>query len=153
VHPSSMALMADFRDRYLAEMRGCTVLDVGCRVVKKQSCSYRELFGDYHYTGMDIVPGRNVDIVGYKGLGVYDVLISGQVMEHVRRPWEWLASLRSHFRRYVCIIAPNTWKEHRYPIDTYRYFPDGMRDLFDYAGIEPVEIRRVGPDTIGIGTQ
>ena len=143
--------MADFRDRYLGDLKGCTVLDVGAMIVKGQQMSYRELFGDYSYTGMDVAAGKNVDIVGYDGLEMYDVVISGQAMEHVRRPWEWLKRLASLYREYICIIAPNTWGEHRYPIDTYRYFPDGMRDLFDYAGIMPVEVRAVGKDTIGIG--
>lgn len=152
MHNSSMRLMADFRDRYLGDLKGCTVLDVGAMIpLGGRRLSYRELFGDYRYTGMDVAPGENVDIVGYEGLGKYDVVISGQVMEHVCRPWEWLKSLVNHYRYYICIIAPNTWKEHKYPIDTYRYFPDGMRDLFDYAGIIPVEIRAVGWDTIGIG--
>jgi hypothetical protein len=100
---------------------------------------------------MDVEPGRNVDIVGYEGLGVYDVVISGQVMEHVPHPWEWLTDLAKLYRRYICIIAPNTWPEHRWPLDTYRYYPDGMRALFEYAGIPEVEIRRAGFDTIGIG--
>ena len=151
MHKDSMRLMADFRDRYLGGLKGCTVLDVGAMQVQGDRKSYRQLFGDYRYTGMDIAPGKNVDIVGYDGLGMYDVVISGQVMEHVCRPWEWLKLLASLYRDYICIIAPNTWKEHRYPLDTYRYFPDGMRDLFDYAGITPVEIRAVGHDTIGIG--
>ena len=146
-----MRLMADFRDRYLGDLKGCTVLDVGAMIVRGQHKSYRQLFGDYRYAGMDIASGKNVDIVGYDGLGKYDVVISGQVMEHVRRPWEWLKVLAGLYREYICIIAPNTLHEHRYPIDTYRYFPDGMRDLFDYAGITPVEIRKVGPDTIGVG--
>ena len=153
MHESSIRLMADFRDRYLGDMRGCSVLDVGARNVKQQGASYRDLFAGYAYTGMDVVAGENVDVVGYEGLGEYDVLISGQVMEHVRRPWEWLAQLKPHFRRYICIIAPNTWHEHRYPLDTYRYYPDWMRDLFDYAQITAVEVRRVGRDTIGIGTK
>jgi len=152
MHASSMTLMADFRDRYLSGMQGCSILDVGARMSKKQSCSYRDLLGDYAYTAMDIEPGPNVDIVGYERLGVYDVVISGQVMEHVLRPWDWLKNLVQYYRAYICIIAPNKWKEHRYPIDTYRYFPDGMRDLFDYAGIVPVEVRRFGVNTIGIGT-
>ena len=146
-----MCLMADFRDRYLGDLKGCTVLDVGAMQVQGGRMSYRQLFGDYRYTGMDIAPGKNVDIVGYDGLGMYDVVISGQVMEHVCRPWEWLKTLTSLYRDYICIIAPNTWEEHRHPLDTYRYFPDGMQDLFDYAGIVPVEIRAVGHDTIGIG--
>ena len=151
MHKSSMCLMTDFRDRYLGDLKGCTILDVGAREVRGQRLSYRRLFGDYRYTGMDIVAGKNVDIVGYDGLGVYDVVISGQVMEHVCRPWEWLKVLTGLYREYICIIAPNTWKRHGYPLDTYRYFPDGMRDLFDYAGITPIEVRAVGRDTIGIG--
>ena len=151
MHQSSMRLMADFRDRYLGGLQGCTVLDVGAMIVRGQRLSYRELYGDSCYTGMDVAPGRNVDIVGYEGLGKYDVVISGQVMEHVRRPWEWLKMLAGLYREYLCIIAPNTWHEHKYPLDTYRYFPDGMRDLFDYAGITVVEVRAVRRDTIGIG--
>lgn len=146
-------MMRYFRDRYLSEMRGCTVLDVGARSSKRQR-TYRRLFSGYSYFGMDVIPGRNVDIVGFENVaGVFDVVISGQAMEHVRRPWEWLTRLRTYFSTFICIIAPNTWKEHRHPIDTYRYFPDGMRDLFDYAGIVAVEIRRSGQDTLGVGTQ
>jgi hypothetical protein len=151
VHAQSMRLMVGFRDRYLCEMRGCSVLDVGSRRVGSQDC-YRRLFAAYQYTGMDIVSGDNVDVVGYGDLGIYDVVISGQVMEHVTRPWEWLKRLSGLFTRYICIIAPNTWHEHRYPIDTYRYWPDGMRDLFEYAGIAPVEVWAEERDTIGIGT-
>jgi hypothetical protein len=152
MHESSMRLMAEFRDNYLADMEGCSVLDVGAAMVAGQQVSYRQLFWRYEYTGMDIIPGRNVDIVGYAGLeDAYDVVISGQVMEHVKRPWLWLSDLSRRFRRYICIIAPNRWPEHRYPIDTYRYYPDGMRDLFEAAGIVPLEIKRVNVDTIGIG--
>jgi hypothetical protein len=152
MHGSSMRLMAEFRDKYLSDMTGCTVLDVGAAMVGGQEASYRQLFRRYEYTGMDIVPGRGVDVVGYAGLAdAYDVVISGQVMEHVKRPWMWLSDLSRLFRRYICIIAPNRWPEHRYPVDTYRYYPDGMRDLFEYAGIVPLEVRRVGVDTIGVG--
>ena len=151
MHRNSMRLMADFRDRYLNDSKGCTVLDVGSMQGKKEARSYRQLFGDYRYIGMDVVAGKNVDIVGYNGLEIYDVVISGQVMEHVLRPWEWLKALAGVYRHYICIIAPNTWEEHKYPLDTYRYFPDGMRDLFNYAGITSVEVRKSGPDTIGIG--
>jgi len=152
VHPSSMELMADFRDRYLGGMKGCTVLDVGAARINVQP-TYRDLFGEYEYTGMDVVEGYGVDVVGYEGLGTYDVVISGQAMEHIARPWEWLTTLGGLYRSHICIIAPNTFEEHRYPIDCYRFFPDGMRALFEYAGIVPLEIRMVGIDTIGIGAK
>jgi len=147
-----MKLMEYFRDRYLADMKGCSILDVGSMKVIKQTQCYRDLFEDYKYEGMDLAPGPNVDIVGYDFIKkVYDVVISGQTMEHVKHPWDWLKNLTQYFKKYICIIAPNTIKEHRYPIDTYRYYPDGMRDLFDYAEITAIEIFKAGNDTIGIG--
>jgi hypothetical protein len=155
VHPNSMRLMEYFRDKYLSDKKSATVLDVGAMVVaRKNKTSYRTIFEpDYHYVGMDVEPGRNVDIVGYDSITTaYDVVISGQTMEHVKRPWEWLSNLTKYFEHYICVIAPHTWKEHKYPIDTYRYFPDGMRDLFEYAGIAELEIMKSENDTIGIGT-
>jgi len=155
MHENSMKLMRGFRETYIATSARLTILDVGSRLVKGQKDTYREIFEpEYDYMGMDIVPGNNVDIVGFENITrVYDIVISGQVMEHVNRPWEWLKNLKQYFKMYICIIVPNRSHEHRYPIDTYRYFPDGMRDLFDYAGIIPAEIRRAGNDTIGVGKQ
>lgn len=156
MHNNSMKLMTYFRDKYLSEMKRATILDVGSMLqlgAGKQK-TYKELFEkDFNYIGMDIEPGSNVDIVGYHSIiEKYDVVISGQVMEHVNRPWEWLKNLTNFFNKYICIIVPNTWDEHRFPIDTYRYFPDGMKDLFEYAGIKELEIFRDYCDTIGIGT-
>lgn len=151
VHESSMALMESFRDKYLSDMRGCSILDVGAFQVEGDP-TYRELFADYEYAGMDVVPGPNVNLVGYESIHcVYDVVISGQVMEHVKRPWDWLKSLTQYYQWYICVIAPHSWKEHKHPFDTYRYFPDGMRDLFEYAGIREVSITRSKYDTMGIG--
>uniref|UniRef100_A0A6M3LH75 Putative methyltransferase n=1 Tax=viral metagenome TaxID=1070528 RepID=A0A6M3LH75_9ZZZZ len=134
-------------------MVGCTVLDVGSRQVSGKGglLCYRPLFKDYDYVGMDIVAGDNVDIVGYDALQQYDVVISGQVMEHVKQPWEWLKTLKQLFKKYLCIITPHTARIHRYPYDTYRYFPDGMRDLFEWAGIQEEDIWMGEKDTVGIG--
>jgi hypothetical protein len=152
MHPNSMKQMELFRDNYLQHMKGCTVLDVGSMDVEGGHSNYREMFFEYEYIGMDIVPGPNVDLVGWHNVTeVYDVVISGQTMEHVKRPWEWLKNLEKHFKKYICIIAPWKWKEHRYPFDTYRYLPDGMRDLFEYVGIEEISIYKSDNDTVGIG--
>lgn len=144
--------MRYFRDKYLVDIPNATIVDVGARRVRRSHKTYRGLFPfPFQYSGMDIEAGLNVDIVGYENITKHDVLISGQVMEHVKKPWEWLDSLKEYFTQYICIIAPNTWQEHRYPIDTYRYYPDGMRDLFEYAGIDILEIFKNNKDTIGIG--
>lgn len=144
-----MNLMKYFRDKYLSDIKGSSILDVGSLNVNG---SYCKLFRDYNYTGMDIVKGPNVDVVGYENIKTkFDIVVSGQVMEHVKQPWEWLKNLAKFHKKYICIIAPNKEKYHPYPIDTYRYFPDGMRDLFDYANIKEIEIFINKYDTIGIG--
>jgi len=154
MHPNSMILMERFRDDYLLSMKGASILDIGSRRFSKHATYKKLFFKDYNYTGMDLEPGPNVDIVGYENIvDMYDVVISGQVMEHIARPWEWLKSLRKYYLKYICIIAPNSHVEHRFPIDTYRYFPDGMRDLFDYAGIKVIEVYRSKGDTVGIGSK
>jgi len=162
MHQSSFVLMRDgFIKKWLCP--GCgsklKIIDIGSLDVNG---SYRPLFDrpNWHYTGMDIKPGKNVDIVGWENIPVreYDVLISGQVWEHVKRPWDLLKKATTYIKTggWICIIVPHTCHEHRYPIDTYRYFPDGLRDLFEYAEINIVEVYR-NPipktiDTIGIGT-
>jgi hypothetical protein len=153
MHQGSFDLMKRFIDTYLTEMRGCAVLDIGSRRVAGRGgvLCYRSLFEDYDYVGMDIEAGDNVDIVGYDTLKQYDVVISGQVMEHVKQPWEWLKTLKPLFKTYLCIIAPHTFRLHRHPYDTYRYFPDGMRDLFEWAGIQEEDIWLGEHDTVGIG--
>lgn len=155
MHEESMINMVRFRDKYLADKKGVSILDIGAACVVPYQPTYRQIFeADYRYFGFDIEPCKNVDVVGYENItDVYDVLISGQVLEHIKRPWEWLKALVKYFSLYICIIAPNTHREHRYPLDTYRYYPDGMRDLFEYAGIKEVEIYKYKKDTIGIGTK
>ena len=138
----TMELMRDFKDKYLSDMKSASILDVGSRRVRRQTLDHSQIFSaDYDYTGMDIVDGPNVDIVGHENITKkYDVVISGNVMEHVERPWEWMVTLTTYFTKYICIIAPWQWREHRHPIDTFRYMPDGMRSLFNYAGIKVLEI-------------
>lgn len=154
MHPSSMEAMNMFLCLYLDKNQTYSILDVGSFDVNG---TYKELIPNeslWKYTGMDIVPGNNVDIVGWDNIKYkYDVIISGQTLEHVKRPWDWLLNLVSHLKEngIVCIIAPHTFPEHRYPIDTYRYYPDGMRDLFEYAGIKELQIYKNVKDTIGIG--
>lgn len=154
MHRESMMLMRYFRNRYVLRRKTIlTVLDVGSMDVQVTSQgTYRDIFRRSIYTGMDIIEGKNVDIVGYENITKrYDIVISGQVMEHVSRPWEWLKNLAGYYKKYICIIAPHAFGEHRYPLDAYRFLPDGMRDLFEYAGIKEIEILKGRYDTMGIG--
>jgi hypothetical protein len=145
--------MRYFRNKYTDKTM--TILEIGAKNVQRMISRRkmnRALFWGYNYTGMDIEPGKHIDIVGYENITKqYDVVISGQTMEHVNHPWDWLKNLTNYYTQYICIIAPHRWGEHRFPLDTYRYFPDGMRDLFEYAGIKEIEILKGRYDTMGIG--
>lgn len=155
MHDNSMKLMKYFADKYVDKANKLSVLDIGSKQYNNQ-CTYRELFVSYSckYTGMDIVSGPNVDVVGYENINkVHDIVVSGQVLEHVKHPWEVLKSWTGYFKLYICIIVPNRLKAHAYPIDTYRYLTDGLIDLFEYADIVPLEVFMKGRDTIGIGTK
>jgi len=146
-----------FVNKYLDRAFPLRVLDVGSYDVNG---TYRDLFKPpYIYTGTDIEAGPNVDIVGWENVPdrSFDLVISGQVMEHVERPWEWIKQVRETVIHggLICIIVPHVQKEHKYPLDCYRFFPDGMKALFNYADIEimecyknPIQNTR---DTIGIG--
>jgi SAM-dependent methyltransferase len=151
MHQSSYQKMQDFRDRYLGgEMRArsLAVLDVGAMDVNG---SYREIFAlpGWKYTGADLAAGRNVDIVlrhPYSFAPVagnsLDVVVSGQALEHME--WFWLFFLEV-FRclkpgGLACIIAPAGGYEHRYPVDCWRFYPDGMAAAARFARLEMLEV-------------
>lgn len=68
----------------------------------------------------------------------FDVVLSGQVIEHVRRPWRWLAECARVTRPggKVITICPVSWPYHEAPIDCWRMYPEGLRALYEEAGLE-----------------
>lgn len=148
MHQSSFVKMKIFAEEVL-ERHGSspiTVCDVGSLDVNG---TYRSLFNrpSVTYVGLDLSAGPGVDVVledHYKWPQLadasVDVVISGQAFEHIEYPWltmlEISRVLKSGGR--ACIIAPAAGPEHRYPVDCWRIYPDGMRALARYAGLEVV---------------
>jgi hypothetical protein len=98
MHQSSFDKMEAFRDGYLAEYRNTPleILDIGSQVATRRQLNYRPLFdaAGWRYTGMDIEPGENVDVVvrnpyDWKEIASesFDVVVSGQTLEHVKFFW------------------------------------------------------------------
>jgi len=127
--------------------RHLDILDIGSMDVNG---SYRSLFSrrSWRYVGADIQSGANVDIVlgdHYRWRQIrsdsYDVVVSGQAFEHI--PFFWLTM--QEIARVLkpgglcCIVAPSEGPEHRYPQDCWRFLPDGMRALADFAGLDVLE--------------
>ena len=154
MHKSSMELMTAFSQKYVKP--GSRVLDVGS--MNKNGC-YRDLFTECEYHGLDMEKGNNVHIVSVDPYiwpinnEVYDVVISGQCMEHVPQPWVWIKEIARVVRKdgLVIIIAPWQWKPHYYPLDCWRVLPDGMKGLFKYAGIDIIETDMKDNDCYAVG--
>lgn len=68
----------------------------------------------------------------------YDVVLSGQVVEHVRMPWRWIRELVRVTRPggLVATIAPVSWPYHEAPVDCWRIYPEGLRALYEEGGLE-----------------
>lgn len=145
MHDSSYAKMAQFVDKYLDPDKTLKVLDVGSHGL---TGSYRDIFKQFEYVGCDIVPGPNVDFVVNGPYEIqspsetYDVVISGQAMEHVEYPWVWIMELSRVLKNggLMCIIAPGSGPLHDVK-DYWRFHPDGMEAIAKWAGLTVLETR------------
>ena len=106
-----------------------SVLDVGARIAEINQPTYKTIIEakGWNYTGMDIEKGLNVDVVcesPYKFPledNSVDIVISGQVFEHIEFPWETIKEIYRVLRKdgIAVIIAPSSGAEHRYPFDCF----------------------------------
>jgi SAM-dependent methyltransferase len=146
--------------RYMREGTKYRVVDFGSRISPPQSDSHRDLLSDHdhEYTGVDIRPGRNVDLVMEKPYrvplksGSADIVLAGQVFEHVPFFWasflELARVLKPH--GYLFMTVPSRGHVHSIH-DCWRYYPDGLRAMAAFSGLDlreaytdfpPVRVRK-----------
>ena len=137
MHEESFELMKYFVERYLDKSKKLEILEIGSFNVNG---TYKSLFLNlnWNYCGLDMVEGPNVDVVSKSAydFGIekqFDVVISGNCLEHVEAPWKWIRELEKVTKKggIVCIITPFSIGEHRYPLDCWRILPDGYRYLLE----------------------
>ncbi len=162
MHPSSMSEMSRLIQTHLMkhwETR-LRVLDVGSKMVNiNYRHSYRELLSQaWGYTGCDVSAGDNVDLIQDNPdvlpipEASFDVVISGQCLEHVEHPWLLVKEMARALKGggLLLITAPWRWNIHRYPLDCWRILPDGMTALMRDAGLEVYASYTVQDDCWGI---
>jgi SAM-dependent methyltransferase len=150
MHESSLDNMRAFKQKYLQGMENeeLLILDLGSLDVNG---SYRAYFDipPWTYRGIDTVSGKNVDIVlmnRYNWREIQsnsvDVLISGQAFEHIEFFWIVMLEVARILKPkgLCCIIAPSGGFEHRYPVDCWRFYPDGFAALARFARLEVLEV-------------
>ena len=99
MHASAMAQMSRCVDTHLSQGRRYRVVDFGSRISDGPRNSHRDVFAGYdvEYVGVDIDAGRNVDVVMKRPYKIplransVDVVVSGQVFEHI--PFFWASFL------------------------------------------------------------
>jgi SAM-dependent methyltransferase len=156
MHDSSFARMKDVVERHLENRPAgpLRVLDVGSSDVNG---TYRPLFRDpqWDYVGLDTSPGPGVDLIvprTYRWREIasrsFDVVISGQTFEHIEFIWVSVLEVA----RVLCpggifiLIVPSSGPEHRYPLDCWRFYPDGLKALAHWADLDVIEARTYWED-------
>jgi len=143
MHNSSLLRMEWIEQNYISKINKdvIKILDIGSYDIN--GC-YKPIFSNskYEYIGLDISAGDNVDIVvdnpyfwSKIDTESFDVVISGQAFEHIEFIWATMAEIARVLKKdgLSCIIAPHGFPEHRYPVDCYRFFSDGMVALARYV--------------------
>lgn len=71
----------------------------------------------------------------------YDLVISANVIEHVRKIWLWMPELARVTKPggYVVTVNPVSWGYHEDPVDCWRIYPEGMRSLCEEAGLSVIQ--------------
>jgi len=113
------------------------ILDIGSMDLNG---AYRYMFPNpkWKYVGLDMEPGKNVDVVTKDPYSYpfydncFDVVISGNCLEHVEDTHRWADEAIRVCKPggYICIAVPSSWGEHKYPVDCWRVYPDGLNWLF-----------------------
>lgn len=125
--------------------------------------SYRDFFGEHgSYTGIDLAPGPGVDIVLEDPNTLpfddekFDLILSGQMLEHSAQFWRVFTEMARVMKPegMAFVIAPSAGPIHRYPVDCYRFYPDGFQALAEWSGLRLVHcwLDERGPwrDLVGV---
>jgi len=140
-------LMERFIAKYLDPNVELEIIDIGSHDVNG---TFKELFysSKWHYTGLDIVAGDNVDVVvapyDYNLNKKFDVIVSGSTIEHIADLKEWSLQVSRLFKpnTIVWFCAPLEFPcTHRHPKDCWRVMEDGMSWIMkDIMKLEMLEL-------------
>lgn len=152
MHASSLANMhcclstyAD--DEFFAVRESVSVLELGS-ADHNGSCRSLLRAPKLIYIGVDRKPGPGVDITlsdPYQlpfETASMDLVVSGQMLEHCEFFWLMFREMVRVLKPdgYLFLIAPSSGPMHRYPVDCYRFYPDGFRALAKDAQCQVVDL-------------
>lgn len=134
-------------------LAGKDTLEVGSLDVNG---SVRSLFSG-KYIGIDMREGPGVDVVGAAdalpfGAGLFDVVVSTEMLEHDPSPWLSLAEMGRVLKtggHLILTTRGNGFGEHNEPSDYWRFMPSSRGLLLLIAGCSLVS-EALDPEVPGI---
>lgn len=152
MHPSSITNMKR-ASKFVGNPK--IILDVGGRGNPKGNPdrSYKSIFPNTKYLIADIVKGNGVTHImpGQYTLpfhdNYFDLVVSGQTLEHVNNPFKLVAEMRRVTKDYIIIVAPSTGPRHDVQ-DCWRFMDDAFKAIGKDVGLEIIAdwIDRKAPD-------
>jgi SAM-dependent methyltransferase len=133
---------------YLDPTRPYRVLDFGSMADGPDGLTHNDLLEDYQVdvTGMDVQQGHNVDVLMSKPYRIparantFDVVLTGSTFEHVPFFWASILELGRVVKPGGLIFLTAPSRGHRHAaIDLWRFYPDSMRSLAAWAGLDLLE--------------
>jgi len=149
-----MGELISFRDNYLTNKKGIKIVDFGC-----SDMPYKSFFKDYNYIGIDIegndLADGVVDFDSNSSLDneVCEVILSTQVLEHVRKPDNYLKECHRMLKKdgLLVLSTHGHWIYHGVPTDFWRWTSDGLKEVIKEQGFEIIEFNGlIGAGAIGI---
>lgn len=120
-----------------------------CKTVNKPSIEWFTLDIKTHWDTLEI--GKNNEAMSRQIVSnfeynypiednTFDIVFSGQVMEHVKNIWKWMDELKRITKpgRLIITILPVSWPYHVAPqvVDCWRIYPEGMKALMEDKGLQ-----------------
>jgi hypothetical protein len=152
---SAKAEIAFFNSMYAAD--NPKVLEIGSRA-RSGNVRSSSFPASVQYTGFDIAPGENVDVVGDAHFLArklpadhFDYVFTISTFEHLLMPWKVAAEMNKVMKTGALgfIHSHQSWPVHDAPWDFYRYSKFGWHGIFNkYTGFEIVASEHSEPATI-----
>lgn len=151
-------------DNFFAEVNSkekAKLLEIGSRA--RSGIIRKDLFHGIHYTGLDIMDGPNVDIVGDAHAlsqifpnNHFDFIYSISTFEHLLFPWKVAIEMNAVLKvgGLAFIQSHQTWPIHDEPWDYFRFSEYSWHALFNaYTGYKVIRATQGDRSTIVSCTQ
>lgn len=144
MNENTVLLFNKYAKKYFEYKNIQKVLEIGPDNVPSTFCKLIE-DRNFKWDTLDIYKQKGITYIAtgeydYPINILYDIVLSSQVIEHVRKPWIWVKELARicSMGGYVITISPISWPFHESPFDCWRIYPEGMRSLYEEAGLQTI---------------